>query len=170
MPSSASVAPGSSDPSASPAGPTVPIDPDLLAILPSTVGGQSISEIPEIEANLVTDPDLVANAASLAVALGIDSATGDFAYVAVVQLKPLVFDNAWYVSWRESYNQGACSQSSGLQGTRSATIGGLPVFVGTCAGGATTYQVHLPAPDRVVSITSVGTADFGSQVVAGLKP
>lgn len=168
-----SVSAASASPSgraSSPAGAAVPIDPDLLAILPSTVAGQSITEIPEIEANLVTDPDLEANAASLAVALGINSATGDFAYVAVIQLKPLVFTNAWYVSWRDSYDQGACSQSSGLKSTSSATIGGWPVFIGTCAGGAMTYQVHMSAPDRVVSITSVGTADFGAQVVASLKP
>ena len=152
------------------AGPVIPIDPLLLVILPDSVGGQPISEMPDIEANLMTDPDLQTNAASLAVALGINSGTGDFAYVAVIQLKPLVFSNAWFSSWRESYDQGACSQSNGLKSTSSTTIGGRQVFVGTCAGGAMTYHVHLVGPDRVVSITSVGTAGFGALVVAGLKP
>lgn len=153
-----------------PSGPTVPIDPTLLATLPSTVAGQAITEIPEIEANLKTDPDLVANAAALAVGLGVNSGTGDFAYVAVVELKPMVFTNAWFVSWRQSYDQSACSQSNGLAGTTNTTIGGMSVFVGTCNGGAKTYHVHLTGPDRLVSITSVGSADYGQMVVAGLKP
>jgi hypothetical protein len=158
-PSASPVASAGSSPSASgSAGPAIPIDPLLLAILPVTVGGQPISEMPDIEANLMTDPDLQTNAASLAVALGINSATGDFAYVAIIQLKPLVFSDAWYASWRQSYDEGACSQSSGR------------VFVGHCAGGALTYHVHLTGPDRVVSITSVGSAGFGALVVGALKP
>jgi hypothetical protein len=161
---------GSSPAASGRAGAAIPIDPLLLAILPATVGGQPISEIPDIEANLMTDPDLQTNAASLAVALGINSGTGDFAYVAVIQLKPFVFSNAWFTSWRQSYDQGACSQSSGLKGTSSTTIAGRQVFVGRCNGGALTYHVHLAGPDRVVSITSVGTADFGAMVAGALKP
>jgi hypothetical protein len=169
---SASLAIGAgSSPSASgSAGPAIPIDPLLLAILPAAVGGQAISEMPDIEANLTTDPDLQTNAASLAVALGINSGTGDFAYVAVIQLKPFVFSNAWFTSWRQSYDQGACSQSSGLKSTSSTTIAGRQVFVGTCNGGALTYHVHLTGPDRVVSITSVGTAGFGATVIGTLRP
>jgi hypothetical protein len=156
---------------ASPGGsPAVPIDPTLLAILPPTVGGQGITEVPEVEANLVTDPNLVANAGGLAVALGVDINSGEFAYVAVIQLKPLVFSNAFYLSWRQSYDAGACSQSNGLTGTSLSTIAGRQVFVGTCAGGATTYHVHLAGPDRLVSITSVGASHFGALILAGLKP
>jgi len=147
----------------------VPVDPGLLAILPANVSGQAISEVPEIEATLMTDPSLVHNAASLAVALGINMNTGDFAYVAVIQLKPLVFSNTFYLSWRESYDQGACSQSNGLKETSSTTIAGRQVFVGTCNGGAITYHVHLPTPDRLVSITSVGTADYGALVLDNLN-
>ncbi len=175
-PTAASPTPGTSaaalgSASPSPGGsPAVPIDASLLGILPPTVGGQVISEIPEIEANLVTDPNLVQNAAALAVALGINGSSGDFAYVAVIQLKPIVFSNAFYLSWRQSYDEGACSQSSGLKGTSSTEIAGRQVFVGTCIGGATTYHVHLASPDRLVSITSVGAADFGRLVLAGLNP
>ncbi len=179
-PSSAATSP-SAIPSASPsavasteaspgASPAVPIDPSLLAILPATVGGQGINEIPEIEANLMTDPSLVQNASSLAVALGINMNTGDFAYVAVIQVKPLVFSNAFYLSWRQSYDDGACSQSDGLKGTSTTTIAGRQVFTGTCNGGAETYHVHLAAPDRLVSITSVGTGQYGALVLASLKP
>ena len=148
----------------------MPVDPTLLTVLPATVGGQQINEVPEIEAQLVTDPSLVQNASSLAVALGINMTTGDFAYVAVIQLKPFVFSNAFYSSWRQSYDQGACSQSSGFKSATTTTIAGRQVFVGTCVGGALTYHVHLLAPDRLVSITSVGTATYGALVVAALKP
>lgn len=152
------------------ASPAVPIDPSLLAILPATVGGQPISEVQDVEVNLATDPSLVANAAGLAVALGIDLGAGEFAYVAVIRLKPLVFSNAFFLSWRQSYDEGACSQSNGLKSTSATTIAGRPVFVGTCNGGAVTYHVHLAAPDRLVSITSVGTSQYGALVLAGLKP
>ena len=162
-----SAGPGPASPGASPA---VPIDPSLLAILPASVSGQGINEIPEVEANLMTDPSLVQNASSLAVALGINMNTGDFAYVAVIQLKPLVFSNAFFLSWRQSYDDGACSQSDGLQGTSTTTIAGRQVYVGSCNGGAKTYHVHLAAPDRLVSITSVGTGQYGALVLASLKP
>jgi hypothetical protein len=162
-----SAGPGPASPGASPA---VPIDPSLLAILPASVSGQGINEIPEVEANLMTDPSLVQNASSLAVALGIDMNTGDFAYIAVIQLKPLVFSNAFFLSWRQSYDDGACSQSDGLQGTSTTTIAGRQVYVGSCNGGAKTYHVHLAAPDRLVSITSVGTGQYGALVLASLKP
>ena len=158
-------------PAASPAAsPAVPVDPTLLTVLPATVSGQPINEVPEIEAQLVTDPSLLQSASSLAVALGINMTTGDFAYVAVIQLKPLVFGNAFYSSWRQSYDQGACSQSNGFKSAATTTIAGRQVFVGTCVGGALTYHVHLLGPDRLVSITSVGSAHFGALVMAALKP
>jgi len=152
------------------ASPLVPVDTSLLASLPAMIGGQQVNEVPEIEAELASDPNLAQNASSLAVALGINMATGDFAYVAVIQLKPLVFSNAFYSSWRQSYDQSACTQSSGLKSTGSTTIAGRQVFVGTCVGGALTYHVHLPAPDRLISITSVGSAHFGQLVLEALRP
>ena len=152
------------------ASPLVPIDTSLLASLPAMVGGQQVNEVPEIEAELASDPSLAQNASSLAVALGINMATGDFAYVAVIQLKPLVFTNAFFSSWRQSYDQSACTQSSGLKSTGSTTIAGRQVFLGTCVGGALTYHVHLPAPDRLISVTSVGPAHFGQLVLEGLRP
>jgi hypothetical protein len=152
------------------ASPLVPTDTSLLASLPAMIGGQPMNEVPEIEAELASDPNLAQNAASLAVALGINTGTGDFAYVAVIQLKPLVFSNAFYSSWRQSYDQSACTQSSGLKSTSTTTIAGRQVFVGTCVGGALTYHVHLPAPDRLISITSVGEAHFGELVLEALRP
>ncbi|MGH2511622.1 MAG: hypothetical protein ACRDGQ_02925 [Candidatus Limnocylindrales bacterium] len=147
----------------------MPVDPLLLALLPATVDGQAITEIPEIEAQIGTDPDLLANAQALAVALGVNSATDDFAYIAVIQLKPLVFSNAWFVSWRQSYDQGACSQSNGLKSTGSTSIAGRQVFVATCIGGASTYHVHLAGPDRLISITAAGPGNYGALVMADLK-
>ena len=152
------------------ASPAVPIDPTLLAIVPLTVDGQTISEVPDVEANLVSDPNLIANSSGLAVALGIDVNSGQFAYIAVIRLKPLVFGNAFFSSWRQSYDEGACSQSDGLKSSASTTIAGRQVFTGTCVGGAETYHIHLAGPDRLVSITSVGAAHYGALVLAALKP
>lgn len=169
-PPSPTSSPGASLDASPGASPAVPIDTGLLASLPAMIGGQQVNEVPEIEAELASDPNLAENASSLAVALGINMATGDFAYVAVIQLKPLVFSNAFYSSWRQSYDESACTQSSGLKSTGSATISGRQVFLGVCVGGALTYHVHLPAPDRLISITSVGPAHFGQLVLEGLRP
>lgn len=171
--SPASIASASPEPSASTsagASPAVPIDPTLLAILPLTVDGVAISEVPEVEANLVIDPNLIANASGLAVSLGVNMGPGQFAYIAVIRLKPLVFGNAFFLSWRQSYDEGACSQSNGLKSTGTTTIAGRQVFTGVCAGGAETYHVHLAGPDRLISITSVGTSHYGALLLAALRP
>ena len=103
-------------------------------------------------------------------AVVIDPASGDFAYGSVIVLRPGVFDDAYFRSWRDSFDEGACSQAGGVAGHAQATIGGRTTYLGTCAGGVTTYHVRLDDLDAIVSVSSLGDSRLGEQLVAGLRP
>jgi len=146
---------------------SVPIDPSLLGILPSTVEGLAVTAA---EPSGADDPGLVQTVERMAQGVVIDPASGDFAYASVIDLQPGVFDEGWFRSWRDSFDVGACSQAGGVTGHAEATIGGRKVFIGRCAGGVLTYHVRLDGPDEVVSVSSLGTSHLGEQLVAGLRP
>ena len=153
--------------------PAVAIDDSLLAILPASVKGVPLVANAEGEAHDLTDPALAGEASALAAALAIDIATGDFAYASVVRLRPGVFSDAYFQSWRETFDAGACSQAGGVAGSSAeATIAGHQTFIGHCVGGILTYHVHVldvPSGDLIVSISSQGTQRLGQLVVEGLR-
>ena len=96
-------------------------------------------------------------------------ARDDLAIVNVVRLRPGLFDDGWFRSWRTTYDDGACQVAGGVApGGAETTIGDHATHIGSCVGGVHTYHVHLEDPDRVVSITATGEGRFGEQVVAGL--
>ena len=146
---------------------TVPIDPSLLQVLPSTVAGLPVTAADPSGAD---DPGLVQTVERMAQGVVIDPASGDFAYASVIVLEPGVFDEAFYRSWRDSFDEGACSQAGGVSGHAQATIGGRTTFIGRCAGGVLTYHVKLERPDAIVSVSSLGSSRLGEQLVAGLRP
>lgn len=180
---SAPVAPASGDradgssspagPAASPsAGPGLVVDPTLLDVLPSEVDGVALEPDPTTAGQIAADPTLADSAEAIAVALAIRPGTSsgdDLAIASVIRLRPGVFSDAWFANWRSTYDQGACDVAGGVVGTPSAvSIAGRTAFVGTCAGDARTYHVHLADPSLIVSITAAGAAGFGELVVAGL--
>jgi hypothetical protein len=148
----------------------------LLEILPDAIDGIALEADPATAADIATDLDLEATAASLAVALAIApgvsgaSASGaaDLAIVSVVQLRPGVFDDAFFRAWRDTYDEGACEVAGGVSGHAESEIGGLTTYIGSCAGGAHTYHVHIAGRDVLVSITAAGERRLGELVVAGL--
>ncbi len=117
-----------------------------------------------------TDPDLVASVARMAQAYVIDPSTSDFAYASVMALRPGVFSDAFYRSWRESFDEGACSQAGGVSGRAETSIGGRMVDIGRCNGGVITYHVRLDGPDVIVSVSSLGDSRLGEKMVEGLRP
>lgn len=175
LPPPATGTPGTSSsesPSSSTAGgsPSIAIDGSLLSVLPASVKGAPLVENADGEAHDLTDPALAGQASALAAALVIDTATGDFAYATVVRLRPGVFSDAYFRSWRETFDVGACSQASGVAGSSAeATIAGHVTFIGHCVGGILTYHVHLVLDDLIVSISSLGDQRFGQLVVEGLR-
>ncbi len=176
-PVTATEAPGSSSaggPASLPASPspsagaTVPVDPSLLAVLPATVRGLTVGPVPDPTG--LGDPTLVANVARIAEGFAIDPASGDFVYASVIALRPGVFSDAFFRSWRDSFDVGACSGAGGVVGHAEAQIGGRTAFIGRCAGGLLTYHVRLDGRDAIVSVSSLGQAHLGEELVAGLRP
>lgn len=165
------VASPSPQPSRSSAG-AVEVDRSLLQVLPDEVHGQPIRADDETAAEIAGSGDLAPDIEAIAVALYIQpgsSAADDLAIVSVVLVRPGVFGDAWFRSWRSTYDVGACEIAGGVQpGSAVSEIGVHETHIGACTGGVHTYHVHLQGPDRVVSITAAGEGRFGERVVAGL--
>ncbi len=118
---------------------SVRIDPSLLTQLPSTVSGTA------------------------------DLSTSDVAVASVVRLKPGVYSDEYFRSWRETFDTGACSQAGGVAGSAESVIAGRRTFIGHCAGGVFTYHVYLPAGAAIVSISSLGERRLGERIVEGIR-
>jgi hypothetical protein len=169
----ASIAPGATTPvPGASVGALVEVDPGLLRILPARIDGVALEPDPTTAAQIATDSTVGESAEAIAVALAIRPGTStgdDLAIVSVIRLRPGVFSEGWFTDWRATYDQAACDVAGGVEGPPSQTsIAGRTVYVGTCAGDAQTYHVHLADPSLIVSITGAGTARFGELVVAGL--
>ena len=151
----------------------VAVDPSLLDVLPAAVDAAERRPDAETAAEIAASADLVSSVASLAVALyvgpGAEGAE-DLAIASVAQLRPSVYSDAWFRSWRDSYDGAACEPAGGrTTGSAEVEIGGRATFIGTCQNGVHTYHVHLRDLARVVSITSVGEGRYGERIVAGLE-
>jgi hypothetical protein len=158
-------APGSATASSS----AVAVDPSLLGLVPANVAGFAITESPEAEASAAAGPELSQVATGFAAGLAADPAGGDWAFVVVVALKPGVMSDAVFRSWRDSYDEGACSQAGGVGGHAEAELGGRTAYIASCAGGVRTYHVWLPARQRLISVSAVGERRFGEQLVTGIR-
>jgi hypothetical protein len=151
---------------------TVAVDPALLDLLPADVSGQALLPDAETAAEIAATGELARDIEAIAVGLYVQpgaSSADDLAIVNVVRLRPGLFDDGWFRSWRTTYDEGACQVAGGVvPGGAETLIGDHPTHIGSCVGGVHTYHVHLEDPDRVVSITATGEGRFGEQVVAGL--
>ena len=149
----------------------VVVDATLLQVLPATVDGLPITESPEAETQALTDPALGEVAEAIAAGFAVDVATEDFVYGVVVRLKRGVMGDERFRDWRDSYDEGACSQAGGVVGHAEAEIGGRTVYIGTCVGGVRTYHVWLAEQNLIVSASAVGEARrLGEKLVEGLRP
>lgn len=157
----------------SPAGPgAIIVDETLIEHLPVEVAGIVLVGDPDTAGTIASDPDLAASASAIAVAFAIApgaSVGDDVAVASVVQLRPGVFDDEFFRSWRDSYDAAACEAAGGTAGNAEAEIGGRDTHIGTCAAGAHTYHVYLEGQDVIVSVTSVGELRLGERIVAGLR-
>jgi hypothetical protein len=155
-------------PGGSAAGATVPIDPTLLEILPATVAGLPVTAVPDPSGT--DDPGLIDSVERMAQALVVDPASDAFTFASVIVLRPGVFDDEFFRSWRDSFDEGACSQAGGVTGHAQATIGGRTAYIGRCDGGVLTYHVRLDDRDAIVSVSALGDSRLGEQLLAGLRP
>ena len=94
----------------------------------------------------------------------------DLASGVVAALRDGVFDSAFFADWRETYNDGACSQAGGVATNAETEVDGRTVHITTCAGGMLVYHVYVEEQDVIVSLFSLGEARFGERLVGGLRP
>jgi len=146
----------------------IAIDETLLRFLPAAVASFAVNYSAEATQSVLNDAALARNATALAYGMAVDPATGDLVVAAVVKLRPGVFSDAFYRTWRATYDRAACAQAGGVGGTAEATIAGRRVYVATCNAGAHTYHVFLELPGIMISATSVGAKRFGEQLVSNL--
>ncbi|MCI0582464.1 MAG: hypothetical protein L0227_06135 [Chloroflexi bacterium] len=153
-----------------PAAGEVTVDPSLLAILPAEVDGLPITENSDGEAAALGDPLLAEVAAAIAAGFAFDAATGEFVYAVVVRLLPGAMDGAVFRDWRDSYDEGACSQADGVLNHAETELGGRTVYIGACTGGLRTYHVWLEERGVLVSVSAVGERRLGERLVENLRP
>jgi len=146
------------------------VDPALLAILPDMIEGLARQRDPALDADLARDPAIAASAESFATAIWIDVESGAFAYASVVRPKPGVFGAEFFRSWRDSFDEGACSQADGIAGNAEAEIAGHRTFIGSCVGGLRTYHTYVESRGVLVSISAPDQRRFGERVIEGLAP
>jgi hypothetical protein len=154
-------------------GAAVAIDPELLSFVPAQVDGLALAYDPETTARVTEDPALARDASGLAIGIAVDPATSDAAeltVVSVIRLREPTVDEAWFRTYRDTYDKAACGSAGGISGHAETTINTRTVFVATCAGGAFVYHVRLAAGAIVVSALSVGSRRLGLKVMEGIKP
>ena len=147
----------------------VVMDPDLLQILPPAIGAAKVQIEPESFAEAVRDPSFVASVDAAAFAIVVQAE--DLASGVVAHLRPDVFSDAFYRSWRDSYDEGACAQAGGVAG--HAEVGledDRTMYVTTCAGGLRVYHAYVAEREVIVSLFSLGERRFGEQLMSGLRP
>lgn len=176
-PSPSISAPGPSGPSGSGTSvATVVADPTLLDLVP--IDGIRLTYDPDTTARVAADPTLRESATGLAIAVatpagelipGSSAAPGmDLAVVSVIRLRDPAADDAWFRDWRDSYDEASCANAGGVLRRAETTIGGVTVFVGTCAGGSFTYHARVDGGAAVISLTSVGPSRLGQTIMEGL--
>jgi hypothetical protein len=168
----ATLTPGSLGPPVSlPPGatPLVRIDPNLLAVLPETVGDLSVLESSEAEGDAQANGSLASLSDGIVGALAIDPGTSDFVIALVVRLRAGALDDAGFRDWRDSYDAGVCGDQ-GVTGNAQAQIGGRTVYVGTCGNGFHTYFTWIQDRNLLISASSGGTRNLGQALFENLRP
>ena len=149
-----------------PSGASVALDPGLLALLPSSIGGAPVSEEPTSFGQAIKDASFVSSIDRAAFPIAVSGA--DWASGVLAHVRPGLYSDKMFADWRASYDQGACAQSSGVLARAEQTLGGRTTYVTTCGGGLRTYHTHLASRDVIVSLLSTGAQDFGAQLMAGI--
>jgi hypothetical protein len=149
-------------------GPVV-IDPALLEHVPAQVDGLDVMRRPESDLAASSDPVVTEFGEGVVTGLAIDPASGDFAYATLVRLRLDAFTNELYRSWRDSFDEGACSQAGGVVRTAITEISDREVHIDSCEGGVRTYHVWLEESRVLVSISSLGDRRLGELLVEGLR-
>jgi hypothetical protein len=162
--------PPSSSAAASGSGVFAVVDPSLLAVLPATVGGDAVFEYPDAEQQAARDADLGRNIARIATAFVGDPTGANWAYTAVVDVRPEARTEAFYRDWQTTFDASACERAGGVTGHTSVEIGGRSVERTACGGGVRTYHVRLEGTGILISVSDLGDKGLGQLELAALRP
>ena len=143
-------------------------DDSLLSILPPDVEGAPVTVEEASFDDAVRDPAFAEHVAGAA--FSIVTTPTDLASGVVAQLRPGTLDDTFLADWRETYNDGACSQAGGVATNAETELDGRTVYIATCGGGLTVYHAALPERDVIVSLFSIGEGRFGEQLMRDLRP
>lgn len=146
------------------------IDPSVLSILPPTVGELPVREFTEAEQQAAGDPNLGQNVVRFATAFVGDAKGANWAYVAVVELRPGAGTDAFYRDWRDTFDTSACQQAGGVAGHSTIEIAGRSVERANCGSGVRTYHVLIAGTSLLVSVSDFGDGQFGQLVLEALRP
>lgn len=152
----------------SPPGALAAVDPSLLKVLPSTIAGVPVTEFAAAAREAATDPDLGRNVSRVATAFAGDPAGTNWAYTAIVDVRPEAQSDAFYRDWQESFDQSACERAGGVTGHTTVVIAGHDVERTACGQGVRTYHVRIAGTGLLVSISSLGEGKFGELEIAAL--
>ena len=166
-------APGSNGPPPSPTAldqsSAVTLDPEVLAVLPESVGGIALTESVDEATQALADPSLPRIAAAMDAAVAADAGSGNLVYAWVVRLRPERFSDEIFRQWRDSYDEGACSGAGGVIRHADATIDARTVYITSCVQSLRTYHVWLEDQGMLVSASAIGDARFGEQLMDNLR-
>jgi hypothetical protein len=149
-----------------PPGATTTLDAGLLALLPATVGGVAVTQEPQSLAEAIADQSFVASVDRAAFPIAVSGS--DLASGVIAHLRGGVYSDKMFTDWRASYDEGACTSSSGVVAHAQQTLGGRTTYVTTCGGGLRVYQAYVPGKGVIVSLFSTGPADLGGQLMGQL--
>jgi hypothetical protein len=166
--SAPSAAPSATSPSASPSF-VVLIDPTLLAVLPAEVDGRALRESTDNETAAAGSPELAMTAASFAAAEVGDTAGQNLAIASLVLVRPELSADAFFESYRGSFDTSACEAIGGVTSSATEEIGGRTVDTTSCGGGATIYHLRLRDGRLIVSVLELGSRGYGRALVEGAE-
>ncbi|MHB8958618.1 MAG: hypothetical protein ACYDAN_03215 [Candidatus Limnocylindrales bacterium] len=149
-----------------PSGAAVTLDPALMAILPTSVGGTPVNQEPESFGEAVKDPSFVASIDRAVFPIAVSG--GDLASGVIAHVRPGVYSDKMFADWRSSYDEGACAQSSGVLAHAQETVAGRTTYVTTCGGDLRVYHTYVASQGVIVSLLSTGLQDFGAKLIGGI--
>jgi hypothetical protein len=143
-------------------------DDSLLTVLVPDLDGNAVTAEEASFGEAASDPAFSEHVARAAFA--VVSSPNDLASGVVAELKPGLLDDAFFTDWRETYDEGACSQAGGVATNAETKLGGRTVWITTCGGGLSVYHAEIPERNLVVSLFSLGEGRYGERLMRDLRP
>lgn len=144
------------------------IDPQLLSGLPELVGGLPLVESAPIEIIALDDADQHARFESFAAAQAGSATSSDWVVAYVGKVRADDQTEQFLSSWRDEFDQGACSQADGVAKVEEQTINDWPVYVATCKGGSIAYTLWIQ-DGMLLSIQELGPRHLGFELIMDIN-